>query len=262
MPLLDAPALQLRIQTEDALGILEAILKQRHWRNFELANLGLVYTPYWFFNYDVYREVAEKSESFSSQMCLNARTGELVPMIVQITKELPLEKSTEITHNVSFETEKPTVQESEVKEIAQIKIAGQLGIPRSNVTISAINLMYVPTYQIWVTLSSGIRKVELDGMSGSPLNIEEVPARERGFLEVTRDTLEELKTPKGWVDYSKKAFYWGLGVSTSATLEAGRHLRGGGSLLNWMFTTKIGRYTAGAIIVLLLILLIMLKARF
>ncbi len=262
MPLLDAPAFQLRIEAKDALGILESILREKHWRDFELANLSLVYVPYWFFNYDVYREVEGRSETFSSQMCMDAVIGELEPLIAQVVKEIPLEKSKEITHDVAFEVETPSVQKDEVKEVAAIKIAGQLGIPKSNVTISGIKLYYVPIYRIWVTLKTGYRRIDLDGMSGSPLNIEEVPERERGFMEVTRDMLEELKTPRGWVDYSKKAFYWGLGVTTDMTRKAVVGIGSSSTLRSigrWLITTRTGRYTLLGIIIIILLLILMAK---
>ncbi|MCD6414572.1 MAG: hypothetical protein J7L23_03000 [Candidatus Diapherotrites archaeon] len=262
MPLLDAPAFQLRIEAKDALGILEGILREKHWRGFELANLSLVYVPYWFFNYDVYREEEGHSESFSSQMCLNATTGEMEPLIARVVKEIPLEKSKEITHDVAFTVESPSVQKDEVKKIAPIKIAGQLGIPKSNVTISGITLFYIPIYKIWITLRAGYRRLDLDGMSGSPLNIEEVPERERGFMEVTRDMLEELKTPKGWVDYSKKAFYWGLGVTTGMTQKAMTSVQESSTIRNalkWLFLTRTGRYTLLVLIAAVLLLLVAAK---
>ncbi|MCD4739567.1 hypothetical protein K8R43_00085 [archaeon] len=262
MALLDAPALQLRMETKDALGILEGILQEKHWRDFELANLSLFYVPYWFFNYDVYRETEGHSESFSSQMCMNAIDGELEPMIAQITKEIPVERSKDILHGTAYKVERATVQKKEVKEIAAIKVAGQIGIPKENVTISGVSLVYIPIYRIWVTLSAGYRRVELDGVSGSPLNIGEVPERERGVMEVTRDMLEDLKRPEGWVDYSKKAFNWGLGVSTAMSHRAaggvGSSFSAGG-LMHWLFTTKYGRYTLFAIIILLLFILLIMK---
>lgn len=259
--MLDAPALQLRIETKDALGILESILKERHWRDFELADLSLFYVPYWFFNYDVYREVEGKSESFSSQMCLNAVTGELEPMIAQVTKEIPVERSKEITHDTAYKVKHSTVREDEVKEIAAIKIAGQVGIPKSNVTISGVTMVYIPVYLIWVTLKAGYRHVELDGVSGSPLNIEDVPERERGFMEVTKDMIDDLKTPQGWVDYSKVAFHWGLGVTTDVTKRAaaGVGKSAGEGTIRWLLTTKYGRYTLFFIIIVVLLILLVIK---
>lgn len=265
MPLLDAPALQLRMETKDALGILEGILRARHWKDFELANLGLFYVPYWFFNYDVYRELGGQAESFSSRMCMNGVTGQLEPIIAQVTEEIPVEKSKEIVHDTAYKVKNPTVKEKEVKDVAKIKIAGQVGIPKDNVTISGVTLIYVPVYTVWVTLSSGYRRIDLDAISGSPLNIESVPERERGFTEVTADMLEDLKTPQGWVDYSKKAFHWGLGVSTKmgkrAAGSVGKSATEGSikRVGTWLLTTKWGRYTLLFLIALLLLILISFK---
>jgi hypothetical protein len=246
--LLDSPALQLRLTLKDALGIVERLLKERHWRQFDIDSVSLVYVPYWFFNYDIYQEAEGAAQTFSSQMCLNAITGKLEPVLINILDSIPVERSKEVKHDVKHTVDSPVIEKAEVANVAQLKVAGQVSLPKAAVTISGINLAYAPIWKIWISLPAGSQRVELDGVSGSPLNIEAVPTKERGFMEVTQDMLEDLKTPQGWIDYSKKAFNWGMAASAGA----GAGILKSGAL-HWLLTTRNGQYTLLATLVAILI---------
>ncbi len=253
---LDNPSLQLSISTSDLPGIIKAILKDRHWKKFDVANVKLVYVPHWFFNFDIYYESPEGVETYSSQMALNAVTGELNPIIIEILKEIPVEKTKEIPKDA--EVEPTAISKEEAKEVSNIKIAGQLKIPKDKITTYGFRLVYVPIYRTWVTLGKRIQRIDIDGISGSPMNIQEVPEKERGILEITADTLEALKTPKGWIDYSKKAGAWITEIAKATGGAIAGQFRKGG-LINWLLTTKSGQYTLLTIIVLILIYLVLKK---
>jgi len=246
--LLDAPALQLRYTLKDILGIVERVFKERHWRKFDIESTSLVYVPHWFFNFDVYQQAEGQAQSYASQMALDAVTGKLNPMIIQIMSNVPTKREREPTHGIEAEVRAPAVRQEEVKDIATIKVAGEMRIPKESVTVSGVNLLYVPYWQVWVRLPSGTKRIDLDAVSGSPVFISDVPERERGTMEVTMDMLNDLKTPAGWVDYSSKAFNWGFGVAS----ETGHGLMS--SIIPWVINTRVGQYTALAAVILLLVL--------
>lgn len=250
--LLDAPALQLRYTLKDILGIVERVLKERHWRKFDIESISLVYTPHWFFNFDVYQESEGRSQAYASQMAIDATTGKLNPMIIQIMDSIPVKREREPRHGIEFDALKPALAKEEVKDIATIKVAGEMGLTKSAVTVTGVNLIYIPYWQVWVRLPSGMKRFDLDAISGSPINISNVPERERGQLEITMDMLEELKTPAGWVDYSQKAFNWSIGASAAAGAGISHQLSSG--VIPWLLGTKMGRYTAAIIVILILLL--------
>ena len=95
--------------------------------------------------------------------------------------------------------------------------------------------------------------IDLDGISGSPINIKEVPTKERGIIEITADTMVDLTTPEGWKDYSKKAFKWGGGVASGMAPKIS-------NLLGWMISTRAGQITGLFIIAVILIAYISLKS--
>ena len=107
--LLEYPALSLSIGVQDILSILEDTLKEKNWKNIELANLKLLYTPFYLFNYDTLVEVEMEgrtvSRGFSGLMALNGVTGELEPLLTEIMEKQPVSYEKEISHDLKHEVE-------------------------------------------------------------------------------------------------------------------------------------------------------------
>lgn len=265
MARLDHPAYQLNLTSKQILGILETLLEERHWKDFDLANVKLVYKPYWFFNYDVYKEEevpgkGEVAQEYGSQMVLDARKSNLEPMLMQILNEIPVESREEIKHDVDHDILKQTVTEEEGRRLAKVKLAGKMkGVSKDDVVISGVDLRYVPMWRIWVDLKGGkTQRIDIDGISGSPFNIQKVPERERGFMEVTKDTLEDLKKPEGWVDYSKKAFrVTASGIKKASKGEGKKGAQNASKAFKWLFGTRAGRYTFLAFLIVVLVIYIL-----
>ncbi len=254
--LLDKPAFSLSISDSDLAGIVKAILKEKHWRNFKLASAKLVYVPHWIFDFDVYYETESGIETYSSQMAMDAVTGKLNPILIEIMKEIPVNKTKEIPDNAT--AEQVAINLDEAKEVSKIKIAGQLKVPKEKITTYGFQITYLPVYRTWVTLGKRIQRLDIDGISGSPINIQEVPEKERGIIEITADALEELKTPKGWVDYSKKAGKWVSDVAKATGGAISGQFKKGG-IINWFLFTRPGQYTILILVILLLLYLVLKK---
>ncbi len=253
---LDNPSLQITISESDLAGIIKAIMKSRHWKKFQVASANLVLVPHWFFNFDVYYEAGGKVETYSSQMALNAVTGELNPIIVEIMKEIPVETTKNAPEGAKVEG--VAISKEEAKNVSQIKIAGELGIPKDKITTYGFRLMYIPVYRTWISLGRRIIRLDIDAISGSPLNESSVPERERGLLEITAETIEQLKTPEGWVDYSKKAGKWITDVAKATGRGIGSQF-GKGGLFHWLLTTKPGQYTLLILVIAILLYLVLQK---
>lgn len=209
--ILSLPTYKLRIRLNDALGILDGIMKEKHWRKFDVASIKLVYEPYWLFNYDVYLEMKDQvkgtvSQTFGSRMALNAVTGDLAPEIMRVIESQPVETEKEISHSIEFDAEKLTITKDEIKNVSKVKIAGQVGIGKEGVVVSGLKAVYLPVWRVFTSIKGkGTYRVDIDGLMGLPFNYQQVPERERGVLEITQETLEELKNPSAWGKYAKKA---------------------------------------------------------
>jgi len=258
---LENPALVLSVRVQDILSILESILKERNWKDFELANLKLVYTPFYLFNYDILvesdKDGQSSSEGTSGLMAINAVNGKLEPLLVDIIEKQSVAYEKEISHDVQYEVEAIALTKEEVKDSGRVKLAAQLGLKKENVTISGVRAIYWPIWFIFVELSSMVQKVEVDGVTGTPLNIEEVPEREKGWLEVTADTLTKMKSPRGWAELGGTVASAAGGRLKSGVSKAGEQAKPGTpthNTLRWFVTTKMGMYTLILILLLILVL--------
>src|SRR3989338_5791322 len=81
---LDRPAFAISFPLESCLEEIESLIKSKHWTKFEVAEVCLVYLPYFFFNYYSYleekREDMDKavvSDTVQGVMALDAQTNEL-----------------------------------------------------------------------------------------------------------------------------------------------------------------------------------------
>jgi len=263
--LLEYPALTLSIGVQDILGILEDTLKEKNWKNFELANMKLLYTPYYLFNYDTLVEVEMEgrrySQGFSGLMAMNAVTGELEPLLTDIMEKQPVSYEKEISHDLKYEVEPLAMSKKEVADAARVKIAGQFNLGKQDISVSGFRVVYWPVWRVFIQLPKpqGVQRMDVDAVSGYPLNFEQVPIREKGWLEVTSDTLAKMKTTKGWSELGK-------GVATAAARTASKGVRGSGGegeegmsgegcggTLGWLMHSKMGIYSIILIIVLIVV---------
>jgi hypothetical protein len=256
---LENPALALSVRVQDILYILENILKERNWKNFELASIKLVYTPFHIFNYDVLVEDkdSQTSQGTSGLMAINAVNGRLEPYLLEIIEKQPVTYEKEISHDIQYEIEATAISKEEVKEAAKMKLAGQLGVKKETISISGVRTLYWPVWIVFVELTGKVQRVEVDGVTGYPLNIEEVPAREKGWLEVTADTIEKMKSPSGWAELGGTVASVTVGKLASSAAKVGEQTKPGSpthSTLKWFTTTKVGLYSLVLLLILILII--------
>ncbi|MEM0372282.1 MAG: hypothetical protein QXO69_00345 [archaeon] len=258
--ILENPALQLSVGMQDILDILESTLKERNWTHFDVANLKLTYVPFYVFNYDTLVEKKVESDTysqgFSGLMAMNAVTGKLEPLLTQILSEQPVNYEREISHDLQYEMQNPAILGDEVKESARLKLAGQFNVGKDSMSISGVRLVYWPIWKVFVTLpNKRIQKMEVEAVAGYPLNVEEVPEREKTWMEVTSETLAKLKTPQGWAELSKTAIKTTAAAVTSGAKNQPRGESSLSKLVAWLIHSKNGRYALIGIIAIIVILL-------
>jgi hypothetical protein len=255
---LENPALALTIKVQDILYILEGILKQRNWKDFELASIKLVYTPFHIFNYDILVEDkdSQTSQGTSGVMAINAVNGRLDPELVDIIEKQPVTYEKEISHDIQYEVAPTAISKDELKETGRVKLAAQLGVKKENVSVSGIRTVYWPVWTVFAELTGMVQKIEVDGVTGVPLNIEEVPTREKGWLEVTADTLQKMKSPSGWVELGGSVATAAGGRLASGAEKVGEQTKSGSPAhhtLKWFVTTKMGLYSLVLLLILILV---------
>lgn len=254
MPVLENPAASLNIRFQDVIDILSDLLKERNWKDFDPSSIELVYSPHYIFNYDtlIEQEVRGQtvSKGFSGRMAINAVNAELEPILTQIMDNRPIKFEKEIDSDVDYEYRvgETAITEDELKDTCSIKIASRFNVSRDEVATSAFRLVYWPMWVIYVRIpDEGTHKLIVDGVAGYPMNVESVPEREKGWVEVSKDTFGKLKSPAGWASLGKST------ARATARATAGgvkKAVEKGGqgtpkpqSILSWIFKTKFGRYS-------------------
>lgn len=253
--ILDNPALALNINVQDLNSIIEKTLRERNWKSFEMMDIKLVYTPFYLFNYDVLLEQKVEQQTYSQGSsgvsAINAITGRLEPFLVEIMNRQPVKYEKDITHGLQFDVEQAAIRQAELQDTCKIKMAGQFSVGKEAIAVSGFRLIYWPVWKVFVTLPNNIQRMEVDAVAGYTLNLEEVPKREIGWIEVTAETINKLKTPEGWKELTKTA----LSVTTAGFKgAAGKEAKGkAGGVSYWLFHTRMGRYTILFLIILILV---------
>lgn len=194
------PVFPISVGLEKVAGTIEETIKKKHWKRFEKGEIKLVLTPFYFFYYDA---VFEDKETERGRLALNGETAalerelaETVPDEAELVKELP--------DDYPLIVRKPLFSEKEAEKIALLKTANIVGVERKDVVLTGFKIVYYPMWLAFVTVNDTTHELEISAVTGEIVNEEIVPLREKGFVEITKETLSELKEPGAWVKYSKE----------------------------------------------------------
>ena len=206
---LDAPAFPVSFPIEKTIELIDALVKSKYWEDFTVGSLKLIYLPYWIFNYTAYEEKEDKGEKktkelASGKMSFDGMHGGLDEATASLYVSVEKETSNEPSEDYPFEVRKAKFSSSDVKEIAGVKLASNLGIAKENVIISAVEKTYLPIWSTSVTITENNYLMEINAVSGEIMNEEEIPEREKGWLDITAETIDELKNPGSWVKYTSE----------------------------------------------------------
>ena len=228
--LLNKPSFPISFTFEDTVALIEDLIKARGWTEFEVADITLVYTPYWIFNYTAFQEAISEdtkakvvSDFSEGQIAMNAETGEFNDEVAGLMEGYTLERIRKPEENYQFQINHPRIEEEQVKKIAPLKLAQKMQLGRDNVVISGLTMAYVPTWIVNISVAEGVFRIEVNAVTGETFGEEEVPEREKGWMEVTQETLEELKEPGAWLRYSSEIMgstSQALGTSLTGFLSA------------------------------------------
>ena len=199
------PAPKLSIGLDVLSKSVADTLRKKHWHRFREGTVKLVYIPVYVFTYEIFVEqegivVMEQN----GKVAVNGETGELLVHVADVLVEMPIELTTEPSHGYNMEVKDFVLSKDEAKEIAQIKLASLLKVPRNSIKIVGGTKLLWPVWKVWVDVREGNYRLDVDGVTGMVFGAEKVPERELGWYEITQQVLTELRTPRGWIKYMNK----------------------------------------------------------
>ncbi|RLG18122.1 hypothetical protein DRN67_04510 [Candidatus Micrarchaeota archaeon] len=202
------PVFPISFQLEQVAKLVEGLLRKKNWKDFKQAELKLVLTPFYVFYYDAGFEEQKQGKSIvkgtkRGRGALDALSGEIneqlaesMPSSSELVKELP--------DDYPLEVKEPVFSESEAKKIAQLKTAAMLKTAKESVIISDFRTIYYPMWVAGISVGKQNYELEISAITGEIFGEEKVPERQQGFVEITKETLQELKKPGAWLKYGRE----------------------------------------------------------
>jgi hypothetical protein len=207
--LLDSQTFELQLTPEVAIGLVQKELARSGYKAVDIQQIRLFYTPFWVFTFDV----EGTPQPISGKTALNASSGD-VNEFVPILLERPLNKTRRTDEKAGSEVEPTAVDSREVEKVATARVAAQLGVKKDQVSVSAFQKIYVPFYRVWMAAEGNPVKAEVDGCLGATFGLEGVPKKAKSMDQVTKETLDKMKTPSGWVELGGKTAEALVGAAT------------------------------------------------
>jgi len=198
------PVFPISFQIEQVAETVETTIKKKNWKSFDRGEIKLVLTPFYIFYYDAVFEEEGKTtkKSERGRLALNGETAELRK---ELAKSLPQENELvkELPDQYPLVVRKPLFTKNEAEKIALLKTASLVGTNRDNIVLTGFQVIYYPMWIAFVTVAKQTYQLEISAITGEIFGEEKVPEREKGFVEITKETLSDLKRPGAWIEYSK-----------------------------------------------------------
>lgn len=213
------PLLPINFTVGSAADSIKKELQKKYWHEFEQKPLRLNLVPYFLFNYHYFLEADASGKktikkSFHGVLAIDGHDISVREDLVELLKS-NWKRSSPVVPKTEFKEKWNNIEKREQDAVLALKVAEHFGVPKENVVISSARKMLVPFYLTSVVLDKKEYKLVVNAIDGEIDGIDEIPMREKGYLEITRETIKELKDPKNWLKYSKDAIFEGAASASS-----------------------------------------------
>lgn len=204
--------LPLNISFKEALSELKKILPEKNWNKYGFGAEELVLIPFFYYKFHYFLEKEKNIEkTIDGLLSLNANKLEIDEKAKElIFKNLNLENDNFLLNEApqkKFIEKEIMVDKNQVNNLLKIKTAEFFKIPKENVTISKPKKYFIPFYKIKIKLAEKEYLVSVNANDKTFFGLNEIPEREKSFLEITNETLRDLTEPKNWLKYSKELLF-------------------------------------------------------
>lgn len=215
------PLLPINLTVISATESVKKEMEKRFWHEYELKSLKLNLVPYFLFNYHYYLEQDSASKhtikkSTHGILALDGHDVTVREDLVELIKH-NWKKGSPAVPKGEFYEKWNNIEKREQDAVLTLKTAEFFGVPKENVVVSAARKVYIPFYKTSVVAAKKEYNLIINAVGGNIEGIKAIPQREKGYAEIARETIDELKDPKNWLKYSKEAV---LEATTGATSGA------------------------------------------
>ncbi len=202
--------LPIKLVLDEVKEIILEELDENNWGEIEVPIPSVEMIPYYVFHFDSFSETEEEGtkirnveESVKGISSLNAVHNTLDEIIAELVSPELIEKEISDPKGVKIEIKEPRFSLEDAKAAAQIKIAAQEKVPRGNVHILGMRLVYVPFWVFSIQLDEDTKiKVRLNAFSGEFEGDETgIPYQGQTKTQLLKETVGELQTAEGWAEH-------------------------------------------------------------
>ncbi|MGI6589268.1 MAG: hypothetical protein ACOX1V_01230 [Candidatus Iainarchaeum sp.] len=202
------PLLPINISSSKAEELIKKELSKRNWVEFDIPPLKLNLVPCFLFNYHYYIESDNEGKNTIKStvhgiLAIDGHEIKLRPDLVELLKHNWKDTMQEVPRG-EFVEKYCNISKNDQMEVIKLKVAHYFDIPKQNVVISDLRKLLVPFYKTTIKVNQIEYKLSINAVDGVIEGIKEVPNREKSYLEITKETINELKTPSNWIKYSKE----------------------------------------------------------
>ncbi len=210
MSKLELPSLPVKVKLEEAKDLVQEELDANNWGEIDVPAPEMEMVPYYVFHFDSYSELEEEKskirnvdEANKGASSLNAVKNSLDEVIAEIANPDIIQDRFEEPQKIKVIVKNPRFTLDEAKGAAQIKIAAQEKVPRTNVHISGMRLVYVPFWVYKIELDEDNEvKLRINAVSGEFEGEESgIPYQGSTATELAKETLSDLRNPEGWATF-------------------------------------------------------------
>jgi hypothetical protein len=210
MAKLDLPCLPLKVKADEVKDLVQEELDENNWGEIDVPAPEIELIPYYVFSFDSFSEVEEEKskirnveENSQGTSSLNAVKNSLDEVIAEMVNPDGIQTTFEEPSKTKVNVKNPRFTLDEAKGVAQIKIAAQEKVPKLNVHIHGMRLVYVPFWVYKLELDEDNEvKLRINAFSGEFEGEESgIPYQGSSATELAKETLSDLRSPQGWVDF-------------------------------------------------------------
>ncbi len=202
---IDKPSFPISFTRKQADALVKERVNAKGWTRHKVLRVKYIYHPYILFNFHGFRKSEEEKgegvkDEIQEKMALDALNDEFSDMASNLSDKKSIEN--QVIKDDETEALNPLISEEEAKELLPLKLSAKFDIPRSNVFITGMRLVYAPEWKYIVEVDIKTYDFTIDAVNGGLEGDEKIPVREKSWNEVTRETITELQNPGAWVKYS------------------------------------------------------------
>lgn len=207
---LSSPLLPINASIPKINQQIKEALSKKDWREIEIEKPVLILVPYFLYNYHYYTEHKDDGkgiikDTFDGILVINGHTIKIEEDLVELIKH-SWKKSIQTTPKEKFEEKWNNIDRKQQHEVIQLKTAEYFDVPKQNVIVTSVRKVLLAFYLTKVKVDHQEFEIKVNALNEKILGLEKIPSREKGFVELTKDTLHDLKKPKNWWIYSKELF--------------------------------------------------------